>query len=222
MKLTTLLFLAAILVSCGPIEPEKKEGETGNQELTPRFIKGTQEELKIQSICSAMDGKESVLQEMKNVRKVMNLDYKFRNCFGNSFNYAKTALVNSVSFGEYAFIELNNSLLPIPGAETLSSGVMKEICAHKNDLISPIVSGRRVVSFAALEGYENCTTDSDQVCMQVTYGDMNDDGKTFTPSELHWVSFRISGTQKGFYASRMKRSYSPNCPKGEEMVQIFK
>jgi hypothetical protein len=224
MKLFSLISMALIIASCGPIEPQAQgSGGQGPQDMSPRFLKGTQEEAKIQAICSAMDGKESVLQEMKAVRKVMNLDYKFKNCFGNKFNFVKSSIVSSVSFGEYAFVELNNNLLPIPSAETLSSGVMKEICAHKNDLISPIVSGRKVVSFAALSGgYDNCTSDNDQTCVQVTYGEMNDDGKTFTPKELHWVSFKTSGSLKGFYDFRMKRSYSENCPNGEEMVQTFK
>lgn len=223
MKLLTLFSVAIIFASCGPIQPVKENEEGSNQKITRRMLRGTQEEEKIQSICSALEGKEIKLQEMKNTRKISTVDYKFKSCAGRVTNSIKGALVNSISFGDYIFVEASNNLLPLPAAETLSSGIMKEICASKADLITPITSGRNVISFTALSaGYENCLSDENHICMQVTYGVMNEDGESYKPSELHWVSFSINGDSKGFYRSRMKRSFPMDCQNGEEMVQIFR
>lgn len=222
--MTRFLLLSLFLsVSCGKIQPLTNSGSGGDpKEISPRFLRGTAEEAELQSVCAALEGKESVLEEMRTLRRVLSVDYGFRNCSGTRFNFKKSASVNAVSFGEYVFVEPSNSLLAIPGAETLSSGVMKEICAQRKDLISPIVSGRRVISYAAFPGFENCPSGNGEVCVQVTYGEMNSDGKTFTPSELHWVSFKTSGSQKGFYGSRMKRTFPENCPNGEESVLVFR
>lgn len=223
MKLISFLILTLAISSCGPIQPIQENEEGNNRKIERRFLKGTQEEEKIQAICSALDGKEIQLQELKNTRKTLSVGYRFKSCSGKVTNYSKGALVSSISFGDYVFVEATNNLLPLPAAETLSSGIMKEICASKADLITPITSGRNVISFTALSaGYENCPSDENHVCMQVSYGLMNEDGESFKPSELHYVSFKIAGEKKGFYVSRMKRSFPIDCQSGEEMVQIFR
>ncbi len=223
MKLLSLLLVVLIFSSCGPIQPIKPNSEGGDQKITRRLLKGTQEEERIQALCSALEGKEIALQEMKTARKSLTVDYRFKNCSGKVTHSVKGALVNSISFGDFVFVETTNSLLPLPTAETLSSGIMKEICASKADLITPITSGRNVISFTSLgAGFQNCLSDENHVCMQVTYGVMNDDGESFKPSELHWVSFKLGGDEKGFYGSRMKRSFPLDCPNGEEMVQSFR
>lgn len=223
MKLISLLILATFFMSCGPIQPVEGGKGDDSQKVTKRFLKGTQEEEQIHAVCSALEGKDIVLQDMKNVRKTLNVDYSFKNCFGKKFNYSIGALVSSVTFGDYVFIEPTNNLLPIPAAETIGSGLMKEICANKADLITPITNGRNVISFTALgNGFDHCLGDANHVCIQVSYGVMNEDGESFKPSELHWVSFKIAGESKGFYGSRMKRSFPQDCQNGEEMVQIFK
>lgn len=217
-----IIFLVAMLalVSCGEMQEDPGLGQGGEKiPLTPRFLKGTEEGDLIGQVCDALLSKEAVLNEMRQSRIQFPMTYQWSPCEGNVQEMAKTYFIGQASVGEYSFVESNGMLAPLPAVETSSAGEMKEICRNRNDLVSPVYSGgRQAYSFAVLPSIRGCVTDSNHVCIHISKGLIQDDRESFLATELHWIRFRVTGNQQGFYTQRIKRMITPQCPKGEEQL----
>lgn len=210
MKFTfIMLVLIFAFMGCTPTETTQEKAEPGDERnFQPLSVEhGAAIKNSVMSICAALEEKERVLEDYRN--ETFSVKYQESDCNGK-LSKPVTHEVSLIREGGRFIFQNNNRSFPATEIETMSTGVMKEICMNLIGLKNPLAAGAGLQTAVEFRVGETsyCRNDSQNACIQVMRGRISADGTRYTVSENTLISFQTArGGRMGFYTYKNIKTY---------------
>jgi hypothetical protein len=217
MKLTALLTLLLLSVSCMTEHGPKTESNTGEivryEPLTP----APEELTRIKSICKALDKKGQLLHVLENSKYIFS--YAQKSCKDNDIQAASNVEVFLKKSGDhYIFSKANGDAFAFRDVETTKMGAMSEICNNLMDLKSPMQTSRSgAIWFTTFTSSKDCESDYNHVCIHIQRGS-HSAGYDYKIHTNEWIKFKIRDQREGFFVEK-KQVSSADCEAGRTLVK---
>jgi hypothetical protein len=208
-RLSLLLLLFTVLVSCGDTKQEKLgSGDLVNGDPEP--LTGD-EQGRMASICTAIRHKTNILDS-----ESRKFAFKFSEIPCGETKAKTEDITVSIddsrnSEGEmiYTFKPQNGKSYPFKEIETTDTGVMRKICESVTgtDPQRPIftdASKSKAIWFY-LTSSDECVPDENHSCLTVRYGSLSEEGQNYSRHTSEVMRFRTTAhVNRGYYLSRQK------------------
>lgn len=201
MKFFLLIGLLA-LGACGGSSkesPNSNGSSFGPQEMKPEAVTAS-EKSALNEICEALVTKSR--SELESAR--VSLSYQKTNCEGEFSGTERRVYPIVIDSGVYRF-----QGFPISSIETHEQGIMASLCTERRNpsFMRPFIDPSGTVNyFTIVSESPDCTSSTDQICINVQKGTLSTDGKDFITHTAHTIGFKISMPYRGFYTTRTIRS----------------
>jgi len=198
-----ILLPLIFFISCMSQEPQNNSNSIGEVVRFEPLMITVEDNERINAICSALVGKEEILDVLVAAGNEYVFDYGQKGCLESSFPSSKTVTTTiQRSETNYIFKSKNNDVFGFPDVETSTKGVLAQICANTQDLVSPIqTSSSGAVWFTTFTASEHCQSDVNGICIHLQRGSVMDDFY-YKIHTNEWIKFKISNENIGFFAER--------------------
>lgn len=224
MKSALIMFaLVFSVISCTQQAPETSPEDSkpgDDRSFNPITVEQNSDlKISILNVCAALEEKENVMEDSRN--QSFPVTYQDSDCSGKLHSAVTHEVWAIRESGRWIF-QNNDRNFPMTEAETINSGVMKEICANLLGLTNPLAAGngsQMAIEFKAVDT-SYCRNDSQNVCLQIMKGRLSADAQSFKVNENTLISFRTArGGRTGFYNYKNVKTYG-TCGEGKYRTKI--
>lgn len=210
LSLLTLLTLVACVG--GGESPSDSVGGTRRLEPISVSVGDTQ---RIRMVCNALSNKEDQMSVL--ATSSYTFSYAEKGCSDTNMGNSKDVVTRIQRSGsEYYFKKTDGELFAFSDVETSTKGIMAEICASVDYLVSPMqTSSTGAMWFTANANSEECQTDASHVCMLIEKGSVVN-GADYRIHTTEWIRFSVGAERRGFFTTR-KVTSSAGCKDGKKL-----
>jgi hypothetical protein len=212
--MTRLVLISLFLISSCIGEPPKIQDTVGAVRRFEPLVVTVEDSERIEAICRALSSKEDLLSVLVSTGTEYKFSYSQKNCSDRQSSIPKDVVttIQKTDLG-YVFRPTNGEAFGFSDVETVSKGVMSQICQNLGNLMSPMqISRTGAVWFTSFTSSEYCQSDDKGLCIHLQRGTVLDD----INYEIHtneWIKFKIANDKRGFFVER-KLISSGDCSKG--------
>ena len=170
---------------------------------------------RINSICNALLDKEDILDVLVTSGNEYLFDYGQKGCSESSFPALKRVRTTiQRSEMNYLFRPKENDVFGFSDVETTTKGVLTQICANTQNLMSPMqTSSSGALWFTTFVASEHCQSDAEGICIHLQKGSVVDDFN-YKIHTNEWLKIKITNGKRGFFTQRKLISNAPCTGKG--------
>lgn len=208
-----VFFFLFILTSCLG-EPQKVQDTVGAVRRFEPLVVTVEDSERIEAVCRALSSKEDLLSVLVSTGTEYRFSYSQKNCSDRQLSIPKevTTTIQKTDTG-YVFRPTNGESFGFSDVETVSKGVMSQICQNLGNLMSPMqISRTGAVWFTSFTSSEHCQADEKGICIHLQRGTVIED----ISYEIHtneWLKIKLTNDRRGFFVER-KIISSGDCSQG--------
>jgi hypothetical protein len=168
---------------------------------------------RILAICRALSSKEDLLNVLVSAGTEYSFTYSEKNCDQSQASASKnvTAVISRSDSG-FIFKTKQGETFGFSDVETVSKGVMAELCQATGSLMSPVQTSRTgALWYTTFTSSEHCQSDINGICIHLQRGSVLD-GLNYKIHTNEWIKFKIANDKRGFFTER-KLISSAGCSK---------
>jgi hypothetical protein len=212
--MTKLVFSFLFLLTSCLGEPQKVQDTVGAVRRFEPLVVTVEDSERIEAVCRALSSKEDLLSVLVSTGSEYRFNYSQKNCSDRQLSIPKevATTIQKTDLG-YVFRPTNGESFGFSDVETVSKGVLSQICQNLGNLMSPMqISRTGAVWFTSFTSGEHCQSDERGICIHLQRGTVLED----INYEIHtneWIKIKLTNDRRGFFVDR-KIISSGDCSQG--------
>lgn len=212
--MTKLVIFSLFLLSSCIGEDQKIVNTVGAVRRFEPLVVTVEDSERIEAVCRALSSKEDLLSVLVSTGTEYKFSYSQKNCSDRQLSIPKEVVttIQKTDLG-YVFKPSNNEAFGFTDVETVSKGVLSQICQNMGNLMSPMqISRTGAIWFTSFTSSEHCQSDDKGICIHLQKGSVIDD----INYEIHtneWIKIKVANDKRGFFTER-KIISSGDCSNG--------
>lgn len=198
------IWILGLFFICSCVSETPSSPVTGNVLRFDPLVVSTEDNERIQAICSSLRAKEELLDVLITTGSSYTFSYSQKNCEDQQLPAPKSIVTKIKKIdSDYIFKTEDNTDFPFSEVETASKGIMSEICnAPEGQLMNPMqTSGSAAIWFTTFTSSEHCQSDENGVCIHIQKGTVLED-LNYKINTNEWIKFKINNSRRGFFTER--------------------